>query len=116
MIIAAITHVHGVRAEHFLKVGINVTISSALSSVNKLGFLCPLISKLSLTQHWERFAAILTKCSNARADLSAKGDRLYCLYQFPEENNTGNLSCIHIFVTIIKLVLGIFFGRGMSTK
>lgn len=115
--IADITRTHGVRAEHFSKAGINVSIFSALSLANKYGFVCPLISKLGLTQHWERFAVItiLTKCSNVGADLSAKGDYLYCLHQFPEENNTGNLSCIHVFVTIIKLVLG-FSSIGMSTK
>jgi len=58
---------------------------------------------------------MLTKCSNVGADLSAKGGCLYCLYQFPEENNSGNLSSLHVFVTIIKLVLGLF-GMGMSTK
>lgn len=113
--IADITRAHGVRAEHFSKAGINISIFSALYLANKYGFVCPLISKLGLTQHWERFAVILTKCSNVGADLSAKGHYLYCLHQFPEEDNTGNLFCIHVFVTIIKLVLG-FFSIGTSTK
>lgn len=75
-------------------------IFSAISLANKYGFLSPLNSKLGLTQHWESFAVrtMQTKCPDVGAYLTAKGDCLYCLYQFPEESNTGNLSCMFLLL------------------